>query len=108
MCTYTTLQHNQHGYVALCRSCAQVKVAFANTILCFSKSKFNGFVRQIDELRARHSNDAFMDRKSVLIPTAAKGVTMVFTPHEIQALHKLLTGACGRLKYEELLIINKN
>lgn len=108
MCTYTTLHHSKHGYAAHCRKCKQVKVAFANTILSFAKTKFDDFVRQVDDLQRRHADDPFMDRKSVLIATAARGVTLAFTPNETRMLHQLLKDACNRLRYEELLDVGKN
>ncbi len=108
MCTYTTLQHNKHGYVARCRNCSQMKVAFANILLSFTDEQYYKFVNHVNELCLLHSDDPFMDRKSVLIPTAAKGVTMVYSPNELLTLQQLLKAATSRLKYEELLVFNKN
>ena len=92
-CEYSTLHHNEYGYVVQCRSCDSYQVTFGNIMLNLLPVEYQTFVAFIG---AQHKKTCKCDErvsKSIYMPTDSRKVSLVFSAEEIQNLHDILQQA---------------
>lgn len=106
MCQNTILSHNKSGYIARCKKCNQVQIAFGTTLIAINRAEFENFISYLLVLQANVTNLP-PNEKGIWVETACPGVMMVLTPNELQEFLGLLSNSLTKnLSYDTQL--NKN
>jgi len=108
MCAFKTLHYGDDGYVVRCRQCDHIHIGFGTTVLALTYDQFLDFDRTVDEYYELHADDAQRHRKTIQIPTAARAVTLVYSPADLKKLARMLTKAKDRLAIEKLFVFHDN
>lgn len=108
MCNYKTLFHSESGYAVKCRKCGHLQIAFGTTAMAFTIEQFDEFHRTIEAMMEVHRHAAFRTQKSIQIPTAAKGLSLMYTPTELELLSKMLHSVNEKLGIEKLLSLENS
>lgn len=108
MCSYNTLNEDDHGQVVRCNECRHIHVYFGTAILALSDTEFLDFQRSAGLLAKRHQADVCRTVRHIRMATPATAVMLVFNADELQQLQKLLSGAAQVLQKEQLFKFNYN
>ncbi|GAA4460672.1 hypothetical protein GCM10023093_03710 [Nemorincola caseinilytica] len=108
MCNYNTLKNCRHGYVVQCRNCDHIQVAFGTTILSLTRAQYYEYLAQVQEQYDEHHKIMPWDQKAIHLPTAAKGVAMIYTVSELHILLDMLKEGRKKLEYNDLFVFNEN
>lgn len=108
MCNYKTLFHSETGYAVKCRKCGHLQIAFGTTAMAFTIEQFDEFHKTVETMMEVHRHPAFPTQKSIQIPTAAKGLSLMYTPNELQQLSKMLQAVHEKLGIEKLLSLENS
>ena len=92
-CEYTTLHHNEYGYVIQCRNCTGFQVAFGNIMLHLQTEEYKALSDYLWLLHSNHSETEEPEVKKILVPTDSRKVTMVFSVLETERFYDLLQQA---------------
>jgi len=108
MCNYNTLKNSKHGYVVQCKNCDHIQVAFGTTIVSLTRAAYYEHLALVQEQFDQNCRTMPWDQKVIHIPTAAKGVTMIYTLNELHTLQDLLSEGRKKLEYNDLFVFNEN
>lgn len=103
MCNFKTLFHSEHGCAVKCRKCGHIQLAFGTTAMALTVEQFDQFLETIKDLRELHQHTMFPNQKCVNIPTAAKGLVLVYSLSDLELLNKMLDKVREKLEREKLL-----
>jgi len=108
MCNYRSVKNSDRGYVMRCSGCGHIQVAFASTILSFTRDQFYDFINMADELYKSHNMHPFPDEKIIRIPTPARAVTLAYSVNEMKDFLYLLIDGRNKFEHADLFSFNHN
>jgi len=108
MCSYSSLNEDDHGQVVRCNECRHIHVYFGTTVLALSDAEFLDFRRSASVQARRHSADVCRTLRHIRLATPAASVMLLFNAEELLQLQKLLNGAAQVLQKEQLFKFNFN
>lgn len=108
MCRYKTLHHAESGYVVRCERCGNFHVGFGTTVLAMTMEQLEAFSKTVDEQYSWHNDHPDRSHKMVLIPTADRSVSLVYSVNDLKQLSALLRKAFDRIAIEKLFVFHDN
>lgn len=99
MCNYHTWFHNEKsGYVIECKHCNKIQVCFGNLLLAFNSETFETFRQYLWQNFETISPDKDRHLKTIVIPTACVGTSMILSEAELSGLYEMIEYADTEMK----------
>ena len=92
-CSHNILHANENGYVAQCRECRNVQVAFGTCLLTITEMEFKGFLIQVAGVVEGEAVVDCKGTKQFTYSTDSCKVSMVFSFSDLEKLYHLMSPA---------------
>ncbi|MEO8772114.1 MAG: DUF6686 family protein [Ferruginibacter sp.] len=99
MCSYYTWFHNEKsGYVIECKQCNKIQICFGNLLLSFNSEAFERFRLYLEQHFETISPDKDRHLKTIVLPTACAGTSMILSEAEFDGLYHMIEYADTEMK----------
>lgn len=105
MCKNKIYHQSGQGYVAICRECKHVEMAYGTLISRISKEEFYQFVDYVNKMTHWYEDNQQNQRKEVHLSMLKGRFYMVLTAFELHQLAYVVNDAQAAMEVEELLKI---
>lgn len=111
MCNLKTLHHNEFGYVAKCKKCNHIQLAFGTVAMIQEEEEFYQFKKYVSKhLTANYSEYETIcpNQKSIYLQTPLNNIRFSFSKNELKQLNELLDQSNLMLEIEKIFYANEN
>ncbi len=103
MCNTQILEHNKFGYVARCKKCQSIQLAFGTTAITLDEKQFDEFRETIRDYYTAYACKESPEIKDLYVSTEVPAISMVFSYKEIEILMEMLEQASISLEVKRVL-----
>lgn len=111
MCNLKTLHHNELGYVAKCKKCNHIQLAFGTVAITQEEGELYQFKKFISKHLATNNSEnetICPNQKNIYLQTPVSNILFVFSKNELKLLNELLEQSILMLEVEKIFYVNEN